>query len=63
MNARYALRRFVLWLGSPGVACTVQQCPENRVGFSVWCREHTDQILQHRHSPELVAALDAWEAP
>ncbi len=57
MSARYVLRRLALWLGSPGVACTVPKCAENRVGFSAWCREHTDQILQHNESPELKSAL------
>jgi hypothetical protein len=43
-------------------ACTLHSCPERRVGLAAWCREHTDQILEHRESPEVLAHIAAWRA-
>lgn len=57
---RYWRRRAWRWLRYGGhwdVPCGVWSCPEGRVGFSHWCRAHTDEIVQHRKSPELVAEL------
>lgn len=60
MRLRYHLRRFVIVLARyDHIACTVPTCPEPQVGISVWCREHTDQILEHRQSAELTDCLES----
>lgn len=41
----YVFRRFGRWLQSPELVCVYKWCARHRVGFSLWCREHTDRIL------------------
>lgn len=53
----YPFRRFGWWLRSPERACRVRWCAAETVGYSAWCRTHTDEILAGEKSPELVAAL------
>ena len=44
----YPLRRFGWWLRDPETACRARYCARPIVGFSVWCRQHTDHILEGR---------------
>lgn len=41
----YPLRRLGRWLIDPNVACAYRWCARPQVGFSAWCREHTDRIM------------------
>ncbi len=41
----YPFRRLVWFVISPEPACRERLCPRPIVGYSVWCREHTDRIL------------------
>lgn len=60
---RYWLRRAVVILATAdNVPCHVHTCPEPTVGFSRFCREHTDQVLEGRHDTALRALL-AREVP
>lgn len=38
-------------------ACQATRCPNRRLGISIWCRQHTDEILEDRQSPEVLAGL------
>ncbi len=38
--------RLLFWaFASPNVTCKAKWCARPQVGFSVWCRFHTDEIL------------------
>lgn len=39
--------------------CTLEGCRGKRVGYSAWCREHTDQIIEGRIRRPLADALAA----
>lgn len=54
---RYWPSRLLWSIRSGEPACTVRSCPAPRVGFSSWCRVHTDQIITRRHDPGLGHAL------
>lgn len=41
----YPLRRLGWWLRSPRPACAARWCAAETVGYSRWCRQHTDRIL------------------
>jgi hypothetical protein len=45
------------------MACQATRCPHRRLGISIWCRQHTDEILEDRQSVEVVAGLDQLRAP
>ncbi len=45
----YLLRRFAWWLWTPELGCAYRRCPKPTVGFSIWCREHTDRIVAHEN--------------
>lgn len=46
----YRLRRLGWAVVSPESACAAWRCPKPRLGISVWCRVHTDEILDDRQS-------------
>lgn len=49
----YPFRRLLQWLFAYGPSCQARWCARPRVGFSVWCRCHTDEIILRpsRRSP------------
>ncbi len=46
MKATYPFRRAIWALLIPDPECRVYLCARRVVGFSVYCRHHTDQIME-----------------
>jgi len=46
--ATYPFRRLVTWVKTPEMVCRKPYCAHPAVGFSRWCRQHTDDILEGR---------------
>lgn len=44
--ATYPLRLLWYAIASPAPTCRKRWCARPIVGFSVWCRRHTDEILK-----------------
>lgn len=44
----YPIRRIWYRTLYPEQACRAKWCARPRLGISVWCREHTDDILEGR---------------
>ena len=44
----YPFRRFITWVKTPETVCRKPLCARPIVGFSVWCRKHTDDVLAGR---------------
>jgi hypothetical protein len=51
---RFRWRRF--WVG--GICCRQEGCPERCTGFGVFCRKHTNLILNNRVRLEPVGRRD-----
>src|SRR5262245_13881643 len=57
MKLRRKLRRAwaSVWHYEP--LCSIRTCPYPTVGLSTFCRAHTDEIMEHRHSQDLLDHL------